>query len=57
MALTKGKIEFKGNFGDYFLKSVALFFLSVFTGGLLLPYWIYWQFKFFVDNLEIEIYG
>ena len=57
MALTKGKIEFKGNFGDYFLKSVALFFLSVFTFGLLLPYWLYWQFQYFVDNLEIEMYG
>ena len=57
MALTKGKIEFKGNFGDYFLKSVALFFLLVFTFGLLLPYWLYWQFQYFVDNLEIEMYG
>ena len=33
MALTKGKIEFKGNFGDYFLKSVALFILSACTFG------------------------
>ena len=57
MALTKGKIEFKGNFGDYFLKSVALFFLSVCTGGLLLPYWIYWQFKFLLITLKSRYTG
>ncbi len=55
--MTKGKIIFTGHFGDFFLKSLALLILSILTLGLLLPYYVYWQYKYFVTHLEIELYG
>jgi uncharacterized membrane protein YjgN (DUF898 family) len=54
--MKKGKIIFKGNFWDYLIKSLGLFVLTILTLGILLPYLIYWQMKYFVDNLEIEIF-
>lgn len=53
--MKKGKIIFTGHFMDYFIKSIGLFVLSILTLGILMPYWVYWQMKYFVDNLEIEI--
>ncbi len=53
--MKKGKIIFKGNFWDFFLKFIGLLVLSVITFGLVLPYLFFWQMKYFVDNLEIEI--
>ncbi|MBE0574204.1 DUF898 family protein [Candidatus Dojkabacteria bacterium] len=55
--MKKGKIIFKGSFWDYFIKFLGLSVLTVITLGLLLPYLVYWQVKYFVDNLELEIYG
>jgi uncharacterized membrane protein YjgN (DUF898 family) len=54
--MKKGKIVFVGSFADYFIKSVGLMALTAITFGLLLPYFIYWQAKYFADNLEIEMY-
>jgi len=54
--MKKGKIIYKGHFGDYFVKSIGLLVLSVFTLGLLLPYYFYYQFRYFFSSLEIEIY-
>ncbi len=48
------KIKFTGNFGEYFGWSVLLFFATVFTFGLMAPYWTYWNVKYFVSHLEIE---
>lgn len=55
--MTKGKIKFTGNFGDFFLKSLGLMILSVLTVGLLVPYFLYWQYKYFVSHLEVELYN
>lgn len=48
------KVLFTGNFWEYFFKSVGLFILSMLTLGLLLPYFAWWQMKYFVSHLEIE---
>ena len=54
--MKKGKVIFTGHFFDFFWKSIGLFLLCIVTLGILLPYFIYWQVKYFVNNLEIEIY-
>ncbi|HWZ66021.1 MAG TPA: DUF898 family protein [Patescibacteria group bacterium] len=51
----KGKILFNGSFGEFFLMSLGLMVLTIFTFGLLLPYVFYWQFKYFVSHLDIEL--
>jgi uncharacterized membrane protein YjgN (DUF898 family) len=48
------KIYFTGHFMDYFIKSIGLFVLCALTLGILFPYFVYWNAKYFVDNLEIE---
>jgi uncharacterized membrane protein YjgN (DUF898 family) len=53
--MTKGKIIFKGHFFEYFLMSLGLLVLSFVTLGIMLPYFVYWQMKYFVANLEIEM--
>ena len=54
--MSKGKIVFNGSFGEYFFASLGLLVLSIATFGILLPYWIYWQTKYFFEHLEIEMY-
>lgn len=54
--MKKGKIIFKGQFLDYFLKFIGLLVLCALTFGLMTPYLVYWNIKYFVDNLEIELY-
>ena len=54
--MKKGKIIFKGHFGEFFLSSIGLIVLSVCTLGLMIPYYFYWTQKYFFKNLEIEIY-
>jgi hypothetical protein len=55
--MTKGKIIFTGNFGEFFIAALGLIVLSCITLGIALPYFIYWQYKYFVSNLEIEFYS
>ena len=50
------RLRFTGSFGDYFLKSLGLLVLSIFTLGLAIPYWMYWQWKYFFDHMEMEQY-
>lgn len=52
--MTTKKIIFTGNFGEFFLISLGLLVLSLVTLGLLLPYYAYWQFKYFVTHLEVQ---
>jgi len=47
------KINFTGSFGDYFLKSLGLLVLCVVTCGILLPYYAYWNMKYFFTRLEV----
>lgn len=47
-------VDFQGNFWEYFFISLLLLILSVLTFGLLLPYYIYWNFKYFFTKLSIE---
>ncbi len=54
--MIKGKIVFTGNFWEFFFISIGLLVLSVITFGLLIPYFVYWQFKYFFNHMEIEIY-
>ena len=54
--MKRGKIIFTGHFMEYFLMSLALFFLSILTLGILFPYYAYWNFKYFFKNMELEIY-
>ena len=53
--MRKGKIVFTGGFGEYFIMSLGLLFLSVITLGLAFPYWAYWSFKYFFTHLEVEM--
>lgn len=53
----KGKINFTGSFGEFFLMSLGLLVLCLLTIGILFPYYIYWQYKYFVSHLEIELYS
>ncbi len=55
--MTKGKIIFTGNFLEYFVISIALMILSLITFGIAAPYWVYWSFKYFFTNMEIELYA
>jgi uncharacterized membrane protein YjgN (DUF898 family) len=55
ITVKKGKIIFTGSFGEYFIMSLGLFVLSVVTFGILLPYAIWWQAKYFFTHLEIEM--
>ncbi len=50
------RLKFTGSFGDYFLKSLGLLVLSIVTFGLAIPYWMYWQWKYFFDHMEMEQY-
>lgn len=52
--MKQGKIVFKGNFFEYFFISLGLLILSVLTLGILLPYWVYWSFKYFFTRLELH---
>ena len=54
--MRKGKIVFTGHFLEYFFTSLGLMVVSILTLGLLLPYWIYWSFKYFFTRLELEMY-
>jgi len=54
--MKRGKIKFNGSFGEFFVISLLLIFLSIATFGILLPYYLYWQVKYFVSNLSIELY-
>jgi len=48
------KITFTGGFGEYFIISLGLMVLTTITFGLAFPYWIYWSFKYFFANLEVD---
>ncbi len=47
------KVRFTGNFGEYFVISLALLILSIITAGIAFPYWVYWSVKYFFNRLEI----
>ncbi len=51
-----GRVVFKGSFGEFFCMSLGLIVLTICTFGILLPYFIYWQSKFFFEHLELEIF-
>ena len=53
--MKKGKIIFEGHFLEYFIMSIGLLILSVLTFGILLPYYVYWNFKYFFTKMTIEI--
>ena len=53
--MTRSKIIFTGNFGEYFFKSLGLAVLTVLSFGLLLPYYVYWNFKWFFTKMEVEL--
>jgi len=53
--MKKGRINFKGHFVEFFLKSFGLLVLSVITFGILFPYYVYWSAKYFFSRMEIEI--
>ena len=55
MAHQRGKIVFTGDFWEYFFKALLLLFASAITFGVLVPYWIYWNVRYFAANVEIEI--
>lgn len=49
------KVYFTGKFGEYFLMNIGLTVLSLITFGLGFFYQVYWNQKYFVDHLEIEV--
>lgn len=52
--MTKGKVVFTGNFWEFFFTSLGLLILSILTLGILIPYYMYWQYKYFFTHLEIK---
>ncbi len=48
------KITFDGHFGKFFVLSLGLMVLTVFTIGLAGPYWAYWTQKYFFTHLHIN---
>ena len=48
------KFHFTGSFGHFFIYALGLFILSVFSFGIVLPYFIYWINKYFFSNLELD---
>lgn len=54
--MSKGKIVFTGHFLEYFIMSLGLLLLSIITLGLALPYFAYWNFKYFFTHMDIEVY-
>jgi uncharacterized membrane protein YjgN (DUF898 family) len=50
----KKKVFFTDHFFDYFLKSIGMLILCILTFGILIPYFLYWNAKYFVNNLEVE---
>ena len=55
MSLHRAKIVFVGDFWEYYFKALLLLFVSAFTLGILIPYWIYWNVRYFSRHLEIEL--
>ena len=53
MQVGEKKVKFTGGFGEYFIISLGLMLLSIITFGLALPYWFYWQIKYFFTRMEI----
>ena len=51
-----GRIHFRGHFGSYILGALLCLLLTFVTFGLALPYFIYWNSKYFVNHLELEMY-
>lgn len=52
--MKKGKIVFTGNFFEYFFKSLFLAILAIVTLGIMLPYFFYWNAKYFFSRMEIH---
>ncbi len=52
----RGRLVFYGGFWEYFFTMIFLLPLSYFSGGLFLPYLIYWNYDFFVSRTGFEIY-
>jgi uncharacterized membrane protein YjgN (DUF898 family) len=50
-----GRIIFTGDFWNYFWMSLFLGILTILTLGLLLPYVVYWQFKYFFVHMQIQM--
>jgi hypothetical protein len=54
--MTRGRIIFTGNFFEFAIIFILLFIISIFTLGFGFAYLAYWSVKYFVANLEIELY-
>ena len=51
--MTKYKFEFEGGMFYYFLCTIVWGVLITITLGLAVPFYIVWNFKWFVENLKI----
>jgi len=52
--LKNKKVIFTGSFWDYFFKTLGLIVLTIVTFGIMGPYLVWWQAKYFVNHLEVE---
>ena len=52
--MKKGKIVFTGKPVEFYFQALGLLILTVLTSGILLPYFIYWSYKYFASHSEIE---
>lgn len=52
----KGKIIYTGNFWEWLGITILLLLATVFTFGLAGIYLAYWEIKYFVTHLEIELH-
>lgn len=51
----RARLVYVGDFWDYFVKALLLLIASAITFGILIPYWIYWNVRYFARNFEIEL--
>ncbi len=52
--MKKSKIVFTGHFFEYFIMCLGLGVLTVLSLGILLPYFMYWNVKYFFTRMEIH---
>lgn len=48
------KYKFNGNGFTFTLMNLGLALLVGFTFGLLSPYWLFWNVKYIIENVEVQ---
>jgi hypothetical protein len=55
MPITRSQLIFTGGFFGFFIKTLPWLMLSILTGGILIPFYVYSVGVYFVRNTILEI--